>query len=211
MPTLFHVTPSTAIASRPSRSGGGRERVVAGTGRAGREGDVDGVGVAPGLLGVKAEMVDHRCEIVEALERRGPRRLGQPGRRRGTGSAVGALGDPAPGQGAVAPDPDRHVPRLRVHADRRRGVAAALEAVLVGGPHAAHRFERLVEQLVAPLEVDAERGYSLRRYPGATESVNRPPDSASIVAAASATMNGLRYGSTMMFGMSRIRSVTAAT
>ena len=37
------------------------------------------------------------------------------------------------------------------------GVAAALEAVLVGAPHAAHRLERLVEQLVAPLEVDAER------------------------------------------------------
>ena len=52
--------------------------------------------------------------------------------------------------------------------------------------------------------------YSLRRYPVATERVNRPPDSTSIVAADFATMNGLRYGSTMMLGMSRIRSVTAA-
>ena len=70
------------------------------------------------------------------------------------------------GQGAVAPDPDRHVPRLRVHADRRRGVAAALEAVLVGGPHPAHRFQRLVEQLVAPLEVDAERAVLAAQVPG---------------------------------------------
>ena len=45
----------------------------------------------------------------------------------------------------------------------------------------------------------------------ATESTNRPSDTASSVADALATRNGLRYGSTTMFGMSRSRSVTAAT
>ena len=45
----------------------------------------------------------------------------------------------------------------------------------------------------------------------ATDSTNRPPDTVSSVAAALATRNGLRYGSTRMFGIRCSRSVTAAT
>ena len=45
----------------------------------------------------------------------------------------------------------------------------------------------------------------------AVASVNRPPESTSRVAIVFAARSGLRYGSTTMFGMSRTRSVTAAT
>ena len=87
---------------------------------------------------------------------------------------------PTAGERAVATDPDRHVARLRVHADLLGGVAGALEAVPIGAPHAAHRLERLVEELVAPLEVDAERavlaaqvaGCHRQREPTAREHVD---------------------------------------
>ena len=43
----------------------------------------------------------------------------------------------------------------------------------------------------------------------ATASVNRSSDSIAMVDTILATMRGCRYGSTTMFGINRIRSVTA--
>ena len=163
-----------------------------------REGDVDRTPVAAGVVDEPPQFVEHHREVLGRLQRR---RLGggrQHPRRRERAPSVGHCGDPAPRQPAVAADPDRrHGPRLRVGRltdglempARRR--CSRRWSRCPGSPRAPRRTARCARR--SRRRAPCTRRAGSRSRPA---RMKRPPDSASTVAAALATRNGLRYGST---------------
>ena len=163
--TEFQVTPIAAIRVNASRCSAAAERVVGRTRLAGGERDVDRGRIAPGGLGVSAQVVDHRGEVVERL------RAGWCGRLSPAGAGAGNGFQPSPRSATrrrvrrtVAADPDRHVgrlagsrsPRWRCTRDPANENWSLLHTPRID-------LERLVEELVAPSKSTPRARYSLRR------------------------------------------------
>ena len=102
--------------------------------------------VAARLVDAAPQVVEHRRQVVDRLEHRCLGGLRQRGRRRERVPAVADRRHPAPGQRAVAADPDGHVGRLGVGGLAPGGEVVALVGELVLGPDPPDDRQRLVEQ-----------------------------------------------------------------
>ena len=116
--------------------------------------------VPPRLVDQRPELVEEARELFTGLEDRRLRRPGQHRRRVEGHPAVAAGRRATTGELRVAADPDRRVRLargLRVRGDAAGREVAALVAHLVAGEDRVDHVERLVEERVALVEVDAER------------------------------------------------------
>ena len=114
-------------------------------------------------------MVEHFDEVVVRLEVGAAPTVSERPRVRHRHPALSALGHPATRQGTVPADPHRDG---RLHRRRMGGAAIEREVTpLIGdalaSPDQAHDLERLVEQLVALVEVDPDRVELLTEIAGA--------------------------------------------